>query len=171
MTVSLTYDGSADAPTNAGSYPVIGTVADANYAGSATNTLEIAKSDAPVTLGNLSQVYDGTGKSASATTVPAGLTVNLTYDGSTDAPTNAGSYIVVGTISDTNYQGSATDALAINPYLTNSVSGDDLILTWSSGTLLEATNVLGLWMTNAATSPYTNAIDKTKKAMFYRLIQ
>ena len=38
-------------------------------------------------------------------TVSSGLTVNLTYNGSTTAPTNAGSYTVIGTISDANYQG------------------------------------------------------------------
>ena len=73
LTVTLTYDGSPNAPTNAGSYEVIGTVNELNYAGSATNTLVIAASNAPVSLGNLAAVYDGSGHAASAVTVPSGL--------------------------------------------------------------------------------------------------
>ena len=113
LTVNLTYDGNANAPTNAGSYTVVGTINDVNYAGSATNTLVIGKATATVTLGNLNPVYDGTGKSVSVTTTPPGLTVNLTYDGNASAPTNAGSYTVIGTINDVNYAGSATNTLVI----------------------------------------------------------
>ena len=40
---------------------------------------------------------------ATATTTPSGLTVNFTYNGSSTVPTAAGSYTVVGTISDSNY--------------------------------------------------------------------
>ena len=82
LTVNLTYNGSPNAPTNAGSYTVIGTINDLNYAGSATNTLVISKAAATVTLGNLSQTYDGSAESVSVTTAPPGLTVNLTYNGS-----------------------------------------------------------------------------------------
>ncbi len=114
LTVNLTYNGLPSAPTNAGSYSVIGNISDANYQGSATNTLVINQGTATVTLANLSQTYDGTGKSATATTVPGGLAVNLTYNGSAGAPTNAGSYTVVGTINDANYQGGATNTLVIN---------------------------------------------------------
>ena len=113
LTVSVTYNGSATVPTNAGSYSVIATVTDPNYTGSASGTLAIDKATATVTLGSLSQTYDGTARSATATTNPAGKTVTFTYNGSATAPTNAGSYTVVGTISDANYQGSATGTLVI----------------------------------------------------------
>jgi hypothetical protein len=98
-----------------GSYQVIGTIAETNYAGSATNTLVIAPSNAPVTLGNLSAVYNGSSHAASATTVPVGLTVVLSYNGNAAAPTNVGSYQVIGTIVETNYVGSATNTLVISP--------------------------------------------------------
>jgi hypothetical protein len=113
LTVTLTYDGSVNAPSDAGSYTVIGTVAEANYAGSATNTLVIAKAPATVTLGNLSQTYDGTAKSATASTTPDGLTVALTYNGSAAAPANAGNYRVIGTVVDASYAGSGTNILVI----------------------------------------------------------
>ena len=113
LTVDVTYNGNTDAPTNAGSYEVIGTINDVNYEGTATNTMVIAKAAATITLTNLSYVYDGTAKSASATTDPEGLTVDVTYDGNTDAPTNAGSYEVIGTINDVNYEGAATNTLVV----------------------------------------------------------
>ena len=113
LTVGLTYDGAATAPSNAGSYAVTGTVNEANYEGSATGTLVIAKGTAAVTLGSLSQTHDGTPKPATATTDPAGLTVEFTYDGSATAPTAVGSYAVTGTVNEANYEGSAAGTLAI----------------------------------------------------------
>ena len=113
LTVGFTYDASATAPTNAGSYAVIGTINDTNYAGSASGTLTIAKATANVTLGNLSATYDGTAKSVTATTTPVGLTVGFTYDGSATAPSSAGSYAVIGTVSNANYQGTGNGTLII----------------------------------------------------------
>ena len=112
--MSFTYNGSATVPTNAGSYTVIGTINDANYQGSATGTLVINKASGAVTLGSLNQTYDGSAKAATATTTPSGLAVSFTYNGSATVPTSAGSYTVVGTINDANYQGSATGTLVIN---------------------------------------------------------
>jgi DNA/RNA endonuclease G (NUC1) len=117
LAVSFTYDGAATAPTNAGSYAVAATVNDANYVGTATGTLTIAKATATIALGGLSAVYDGSAKSVTATTTPAALAVGLTYAGSATAPTNAGLYPVVATVNDANYAGSATDTLAIAPAL------------------------------------------------------
>jgi hypothetical protein len=114
LSVALTYNGSASAPTNIGSYTVIGTVDDLSYTGSATNTLTITKGTAMVVLGNLSQTYDGSAKSVSVTTTPTNLAVTVTYDGSANAPTNAGSYTVIGTVTDTNYQGAATNTLVVS---------------------------------------------------------
>ena len=118
MTVDFTYNGSTNAPTNAGSYAVIGTVDDPNYQGSATNTLVIGKATGTVIVGNLLQVYDGTVKRATAVTAPRGLRVDFTYDGSANAPTNVGRYTVIATVDDPNYQGSATNTLLIVLQLT-----------------------------------------------------
>jgi len=109
LTVNITYDPAT--PLNAGSYAVTATVADTNYAGTASGTLVIAKATATVTLGSLSQTYDGTAKAATATTNPTGLTVNITYDPAT--PLNAGSYAVTATVADTNYAGTASGTLVI----------------------------------------------------------
>ena len=106
---------------NAGTYPILqGTLsASTNYALTFIGAnLTILKSNAVVVLSDLSHVYDGTAKAASASTVPPGLNVVLSYDGSPEAPTNAGSYTVVGTIVELNYQGSATNTLLILPAAT-----------------------------------------------------
>ena len=113
LAVNFTYNGSATVPTSAGSYTVVGTINDANYQGSTSGTLVIAQAAASISLGSLSQTYDGSGKAATATTIPSGLAVNFTYNGSATVPTSAGSYTVVGTINDANYQGSATSTLVI----------------------------------------------------------
>ncbi len=81
-------------------------------------TLTVNKATAQVDLVGLAATFDGTPKVVTATTTPASLTVNLTYalgagTPSPTPPTNAGSYSVVATIADANFQGSATDALVI----------------------------------------------------------
>jgi hypothetical protein len=113
LTVDLTYDGSPAAPTSAGSYAVTGTVNDVNYQGSSAGTLTIGKAAATVTLDDLSRTYDGTARTVTATTDPAGLTVELTYDGNAWAPTNIGSYAVTGTVNHANYMGSTTGTLEV----------------------------------------------------------
>lgn len=69
---------------------------------------------ATVTLGNLSLTYDGTPRVATATTLPAGLTCSITYDGSATAPVNAGSYAVVANVTSPGYTGSATGTLVVD---------------------------------------------------------
>ena len=71
-----------------------------------------------MTLGNLNQAYTGKAISVTEITTPPGLTVNLTYNGYPNAPTNVGSYIVIGAISDADYYGSVTNTLVINPNAT-----------------------------------------------------
>lgn len=75
-------------------------------------TVTVGKAMAVVTLGNLSQNYDGTARSVTVLS-PTNLVVVVTYNGITNAPTNAGSYTVIATVTDTNYYGSATNTLVI----------------------------------------------------------
>jgi len=81
-------------------------------------SLVVAKATANVTLGNLSAVYNGSPKAATASTDPAGLTVNLTYNGSSTPPTAVGTYAVIGTVQDANYQGTGTGNLVIGAAVT-----------------------------------------------------
>lgn len=76
-------------------------------------TFTVTKAPAGVSLSGLTHVYDGTAKVASASTNPEGRSVRFTYEGSSVAPTRAGSYEVVATIDDPRYQGSATGTLVV----------------------------------------------------------
>jgi autotransporter-associated beta strand protein len=68
---------------------------------------------AQVTLADLNRVYDGLPKAVTATTVPGGLTVAITYNGISTAPTNAGSYVVTANASGGTFSGTATGTLVI----------------------------------------------------------
>jgi hypothetical protein len=103
-------------PVNAGRYTVVARVEDPNYAGSESGTLVIGRAAAAIALDQLVHTYDGTYKFARASTTPAGLnTVSVTYNGSTQGPDGAGSYAVVASLDNPNYQASdATGTLVIN---------------------------------------------------------
>jgi hypothetical protein len=160
---------------------------DSTYIGS-TNTLTVNNATAQVALGNLNQTYDGTAKSATAITTPAGLTVAFTYNGSPNAPTNVGTYVVIGTVVNPVYQGSATNNLVIASGISNTptnmtavVSGGMLTLSWPGdhlGWILQAqTNGLGAglggqWVDVSGSGSSTQAvitIDATQPTVFYRL--
>jgi hypothetical protein len=122
----------------------------------ATSTVQLTvnKTTAAITLGNLSQTYTGSPLTATATTSPSGLTMNFTYNGNSTAPTAVGSYTVVGTVSDVNYQGSSSSTLVI--------SKATPAITWATpvaipyGTTLSATQ-LDANTTVAGTYVYTPA--------------
>ena len=91
-----------------------GTLSAANYRFAyVQGTLKITKAVASVMLHGLSQTYDGTPKSVTATATPEGLSVLLTYDGSASAPTAPGSYAVTATVNEVNWQGRASGTLTV----------------------------------------------------------
>ena len=128
--LTVTYDGSETRPTNAGSYAVVASLNDANYeARDATGTLVIAKAPAQVSLSGLSKTYTGQAQGATVTTTPADLGgVSVTYDGNAQAPTNAGSYAVVATVNNANYEGSAEGTLSI------AKATPQVSITWANST-------------------------------------
>lgn len=131
----------ADAAGSTYSIPSV-TVADAgrydvvvsNGCGSVTSTaatLSVNRATATVTLGGLNSTYDGSAKAATATTTPAGLTVNIAYSQNGTAvasPTDAGSYDVVATVDDPNYAGSTNGTLTITAKpVTGSFTADNKV--------------------------------------------
>src|SRR2546428_423067 len=72
---------------------------------SASNTLTVNRAPATITLIAPSPwpTYDGTAKSATATTIPTGLAVSFTYNGSPPPPTKAGTYAVIPSVANPNY--------------------------------------------------------------------
>lgn len=114
-TGGISYGPSTTGPSGAGSYTVTGTINHAEYQGTGTGTLTINKANATVTLGSTSPTYNGAPQVATASTTPSGLPVSFTYNGSSTAPTNAGSYPLVGTINHANYTGTASGTFVIAP--------------------------------------------------------
>ena len=117
-----------------------------NVAGAATSlvaTLTVHKAVAAVTLFDLRQIYDGAPRAVSFITSPAGLTVDVTYNGSAAPPTAPGSYDVIATINDANYTGSAAGTLIITttvlvrhaPTLNGALNGSAQVLLPESITL------------------------------------
>lgn len=92
------------------------------------------------------------------------------YSKSNVITSDAGNYDVVVT----NAYGSVTSSIVTisgivsMPNVTVTQSGNNLILNWPSGTLLEATNLLGPWTTNTVASPYT--VSPTNPQQFFRLL-
>jgi hypothetical protein len=126
LTVAVTYNGSAEAPVNAGVYAVTATVDDDRYEGSATDSLQVARAPAQIELKNLTQVYDGGPKAVEVETNPDELPVVVTYlpggggfmrfsTGSTEPPVQAGTYVVEAFTGDENYEGYAGGTMEILP--------------------------------------------------------
>ncbi|NTW81630.1 MAG: S8 family serine peptidase, partial [Geobacteraceae bacterium] len=101
------------ASTLAGNFPL--TIENSSNDVTGHATLVIGNAAATLTLGDLTQTYDGTPKAATVTTSPAGLIgVAVTYDGSAVPPSAIGSYAVVATLTNDNYQAAnATGTLVI----------------------------------------------------------
>ena len=98
--------------SDAGSYDVV----VSNSAGvitSAPARLTVNPASATVQINALNATYDGAPHAVIVNTSPAGLTANITYNGTSTPPTAAGSYVVVATITDANYSGRATGTLVL----------------------------------------------------------
>lgn len=101
--------------------------------------LDINAIPATVLLSNLKQVYNGSPKSATASSAnPSGLDVVVYYDGETEPPTLAGSYPVTAVIVDDDYEGEAEGTLIIAkaapvvtawPTVGSSLASDQLLST------------------------------------------
>lgn len=79
-----------------------------------TNTIMVSKTATSVELNDLEQIYSGAPLIVTATTVPPGLAVDITYDGSVSAPVDCGIYTVTGVINDAIYSGTAVAALTVS---------------------------------------------------------
>ena len=108
-TAGTSYSTSTTPPTNVGSYTVTASILDPDYQGSATGTLTVGKATATIDFGTTTFVYNGSPQPLTITTTPPGVSITLNYSGtnypsSTTAPTNVGTYSVVPTVNDPNYQ-------------------------------------------------------------------
>ncbi len=100
-------------PYQAGIFSATITAENAGGITAATVVFTIGKGNASITLTNLSQPYDGAVKTPTATTAPSGFVVTYTYNGSATAPSAYGTYDVIASINDANYQGTASATMQI----------------------------------------------------------
>ncbi len=132
-----------------------------------TNTLEVVKEPASLTLGATNQLHDGTARTVTVTTDPAGVDVEITYDGSLIAPTDVGTYAVTGTAAEIMYEGSVSGTLVVgkgdqtisfeNPGSRNSTDIVDPEAFASSGLSVELAVVSGpAYLTNGSSLAFTS---------------
>lgn len=70
---------------------------------------------AVVIITELEHIYDGSAKRVFVTTIPGGLPIKVTYNGNTQAPTDAGSYAVHAEVTARFWEGSDDEEMVINP--------------------------------------------------------
>ena len=155
---TVTYNGGATLPKNAGNYTVVVT-ATGNYSGTATKTFTIspkALTDNDVTLSATSFVYNKSNQKPTVTVKDGDITdltktynraeqtptvsvtdgtspiasssYTVTYNGGATLPKNAGNYTVVVTATG-NYSGTATKTFTINP---KALTDNDVTLSATS---------------------------------------
>jgi len=165
--VGVQYGPTTIPPTGAGNYTLVATVAqDANYSqGVASANFTINKASATVNVSGTDQIYDGTPKQVAVITSPENLPVTIMYSGSSAAPTLAGDYSVMVTVTSPNYSGAASGrVLKIakgTPLLsgitaTSIAAGQALSTSTISGTAKNAagTDVVGNWtFQNSSSTP------------------
>jgi hypothetical protein len=123
-----------------------------------TSSVTVTPGSATITLGSLSQTYNGNARSVTTTTNPTGLAVAITYNGSSTSPVNAGNYLVAASITNPNYQGSTTGTLVVSKAaavivlngLTQSYSGSPRTVT---ATTTPAGLAVGITYNGSATAP------------------
>jgi hypothetical protein len=112
----------------------------------ATRYFDVTSAHPNIALRGLAFTYDGTAKSATVLTQPAGLNVTVSYsqNGVSVTPLKAGSYKVVATINDAKYQGTVTGTLVINKAKP--------VITWTDPAAIVAGTALGSAQLNAKAS-------------------
>lgn len=122
----ISISGNTATIIGAGSATITATQAgDAAYnAASSEQTLVVNKKVATITITDLEFTADGTPKVPTVATDPTGLNTVVSYDGSSDAPIQPGSYQVTVDVQDTNFQGNATATMIISEPETTAVVKD-----------------------------------------------
>jgi outer membrane protein OmpA-like peptidoglycan-associated protein len=171
-----TYGPASSAPTNAGAYTVNVNVSDINYEGTASSSWRINKQTISVIADQnaLQKTFGGSTHSVPFSTSPSGKNLVITYTGtngtvysSSYAPTNAGTYQVTASVTESNFDGSLAPVLTISPATQGSISfvsgatatfgtSHQLVAVGGSGSgALSYTRVSGPCSVNATTGALT----------------
>ena len=114
LTLNSTTGAITGTPKSASSFVVRLTASNSNGSSPAfTLNFTINPTTATVTMSSATFVYNGKGHALTAKTVPSGLPVLITYDGSTTPPSAVGTHSVTASINSPDYTGSATATLTI----------------------------------------------------------
>ncbi|MBD0405357.1 MBG domain-containing protein [Flammeovirga sp. EKP202] len=148
--VMVTYNGSIEAPVNAGSYNLVITVNDPEYKGVLVSTYTIEKALPTIEISGLSYIFDGENKEATVAVtginnedLSASATVEYTQTGVLVTPKAVGEYIVSVMVNTDNYLGEKTATLVINDKLEASI-----VITTSSNTYTGEAQAIEYTITN-----------------------
>lgn len=161
--VSMTYNGAASSPVNAGSYAFVAGLANQNYyATNISGTFVINKATVSISVSNLNRTYTGSPLPVTVTTSPNVSGISVTYNGSATVPTTAGSYTVVASLTNANYQATpVTVTLVINKATPTVSWGNPSAITYGtalSSTQLNATaSVAGTFTYTPSSGTFPNA--------------
>jgi len=115
---TFSYSPSLGTVLDVGVWPVTITFTPADlvhYApASAQAEVSVVPAQLSVTVSDVTQTFDGTGKMVTVATSPSHGSVSITYNGLTTLPIDAGAYDVVATVVDPNYTGSTHATLLIS---------------------------------------------------------
>jgi len=120
---TVTYNGSATAPTIGGTYNVVATITQPNYSGSGSASLTIDKAPQGITFDELAPVTDAQTTFALTATASSGLTVSYTSSNPAVATVSGSTVTIVGLGStditatqagNTNYQAAAPVVQTLN---------------------------------------------------------
>ncbi len=117
-----------------------------------------------MSLSNMEQVADGESKMPTVTTDPADLSYDITFDGSSEVPSEDGTYVVEVTIDETNYEGSAsgnfvlTKAFTLVAPVRNEVqvypnpASERVMVEGAAGQLVKIYNLMGVLQMESETN-------------------
>jgi hypothetical protein len=106
-----------------GTYRLTYKVSDAagNPADEVSRIVNVVKAAATIEISELTQYFNENRLGVTVATVPAGLPVIVTYNGSATVPMAIGKYAVVATINDINYEGKSSSTFEILPGIKDGV--------------------------------------------------
>ena len=124
-------------------------------------SLSVTKATAQVNISNQAHTYDGSTKSVTVSTTPAGLSTDVTYNGSGTAPADAGSYAVTAVINDTCYEGSGNGTMTISK-----ASQLITVFTPTDGSSFASTQIVVLAASTSTGLPVTFSIVSGEAELF-----
>ena len=168
--LSLSTNATATSPAGGDYYIRPSGLTSGNYDISFTDgKLTITKAQATITLSELNHTYDSTVKAATVTTSPdsPNKQLTVTYDGNAQAPKNAGSYRVVASLNDTNYQAQDAEGILVISKAALSVKAADKSKTYGDANPALTGTLSGVKGNDQITESYSTTATATSNVGNY----